>query len=581
MAPGLARAASAAKYWDGTMKRDDSSIKFKPLEDNIPKGGELYDYLAQKEETGIRPAVRAPQRLAQAGTPRFETFPKTLLLMPPITLSEGTVKRVIPPLGLAYIGGVLKQHDVPFEILDCVAEGLDREQYISDKTWMYGLDDDAIGARLEEIDADVVGISIIYSSDLHSLFRLARLAKQVKPDVVVVVGGIHCTIYPREVLTESAELWDDSIDYVIRGEGEYRLLEFLNNLAAGNIDLNADGLCGYHDGGMFINPQIEVIEDLDALPLPAYDKLPMESYFDFNVPFSPFPRGKRVMQIYTSRGCPIGCTFCASTNFNKRYRHRSPDNVMAEIEHYRATYGIDEIQFADDNLTFNRSRALELFTKLKDRGLQWCTPNGIMVDTLTKPMLDLMIGSGLYQITLSIDSGSAKVLKSDHRKPVDLSKVPDLAAYLKERNILIHATLVVGMPGETVADIDDGFRFVTGLPLNSIGVFIAQALPGSELYEKAIFSGQISKADGRIIDTAQGSHMISSIERDVLEKKISDFLYSYNMRIRERDPIPWELKYRAHKDRLATITIGNAAPNTDGITRAAQPAPAEILNLPV
>ena len=91
-----------------------------------------------------------------------------------------------------------------------------------------------------------------------------------------------------------------------------------------------------------------MIEDLDSLPLPSYDKLPMEKYFDFNVPFSPFPRGKRVMQIYTSRGCPVGCTFCSSTNMYKSYRARSPQNVIDEIDYYIKEYNIDEIQFADD-----------------------------------------------------------------------------------------------------------------------------------------------------------------------------------------------------------------------------------------
>ena len=550
---------------------DEQKIRYPGLEQNLPHGNELRVYLANKEETGVTIVRPAPNKVAFRT--RMERYPRTLLVMPPITLSEGTVKRVIPPLGIGYIAGYLESVGIPFDILDCVAEGLDTEQLIGPRTWMYGLSDDAIRTELERYRPDVIGISIIYSSDLHSMYRLARLAKEVDPNVIVVGGGIHCSIYPKEVLQESAPY----IDFVIRGEGEIRFAQFIENVRCGEIDLAGDGVCGWHDGRMFVNHQIEMIEDLDALPFPAYHRMPMEKYFAFNVPFSPFPRGRRVMQLYTSRGCPVGCTFCASTNFYKAYRARSPENVVREVMYYKERYQIDEIQFADDNLTFNRKRSLELFDQLKVCGLPWCTPNGTMVNTLTEDLLDRMIESGLYQVTLSLDSGSAKTLKEHHRKPMNLQRVPDLAAFLKARGILIHATLVVGMPGETKDDINEGFRYVETLPLDSIGVFIAQALPGSELFEKAVADGLIDRQKARIIDTAQNNIRLSNIDPAALEQLVSDFLVKYNALIRQRDPVSWEKKYRRHRERLSRMCIGNAAPNTDGVIRAAQPAPMENL----
>ena len=547
----------------------NQKIKYRGLEENLPYGNELREYLANKEETGIN--VFSPSANKVRFRDKMDRYPCTLLVMPPITLSEGTVKRVIPPLGLGYIGGYLESVGIPFDILDCVVEGLDTEQLIGDRTWMYGLSDEAIREYFVRFRPEIVGISIIYSSDLHSMYRLARLAKEVNRDVVVVVGGIHCSIYPREVLEESCP----HIDFVIRGEGELRLAEFIENFREGYLDLGADGLCGWHEGKMFINHQVKTITNLDELPFPAYHRLPMEKYFEFNVPFSPFPQGKRVMQLYTSRGCPVGCTFCASTNFNKAYRGRSPESVIKEILYYKDIYQIDEIQFADDSLTFNRKRSMELFEALKTCGLPWCTPNGTMVNTLTQQMLDKMIASGLYQVTLSLDSGNAKTLKEHHRKPVDLQRVPDLAKYLKDKGILIHATLVVGMPGETLDDIEEGYRYVESLPLDSIGVFIAQALPGSELFEKAVSAGLIDRKKARIIDTAQSNISLSNIEREVLEKNVADFLFKYNETMRKRDPISWDRKYKRHRDRLAKICIGNAAPNTEAIIRAAQPAPME------
>jgi len=557
------------------------SIKYKDLDENIPKDSELYDYLSHKNETMDQSNHERSTDIRKQNLKRYSSSynspPKSLLIMPPITLSAGTVKRVIPPLGLAYIGGVMEKEGLEFEILDCVVEGLDVEKEISYGMWIYGIDNLTIENRIREYNPDVVAISILYSSDLKSLYNIARIAKKVNNNIVVVAGGIHCTIYPREVLQESNNNGAPIIDFVIRGEGEYRFIEFLKNINIGLIDINSDGLCGYYNGQRFINNQIARIEDLDALPFPAYHKLPMEKYFQFNIPFSPFPRGTRVMQIYTSRGCPIGCTFCASTNFNKKYIARNPENIVNEIQHYIDKYNIDEIQFADDNLTFSKSRSLELFRLLKKLNIQWCTPNGIMINTLTDELLKSMFLSGLYQITLSIDSGSEKVLKEDHRKPVKLGSIPDLINCLKENKILIHGTVVIGMPNETIEDIEDGLRFISDLELDSVGIFIAQALPGSELYETAVQSMLMTRLSGRVIDTAKSVHTLSKIPKDVLEKKIHDFLYRYNKIIKARDPEKWNIKYGLHKDRLPFITIGKATPNSDGIIKASQPTPNEIL----
>jgi len=558
-------------------KKSATKIRYSKLDVNIPQNNELRDYLANKEETGLVKHPIGSQKI-KVREP-LGRWPRTLLIMPPITLSEGTVKRVIPPLGIAYIGGYLESVGIPFKLLDCVVEALDHEELIGPKTWMYGMPDSEVMKYIGDFCPEIIGLSILYSSDLHSVYRLAKLIRQTYPEITVVAGGIHASIYPRELLRESLDSGQPTIDYIIRGEGEIRLANFIKNFREGLLDLRADGLCGWFKGTMFINHQVETIDDLDALPLPAYHHLPMQKYFSHNVPFSPFPRGKRVMQIYTSRGCPVGCTFCSSTNFNKKYRHRSPQAVYEEVKYYKETYGIDEIQFADDNLTFDRPRSMEMFEKLKDCGLQWCTPNGTMVNTLTEPLLEKMIESGLYQVTLSLDSGNAKTLKEKHRKPVNLNRVPDLVAYLKRNGILVHATLVVGMPGETMEDIEVGFRYVETLPLDSIGVFIAQAIPGSELFERAIVDGTIDRKKSRIIDTAQSILSLSDIDGKTLEARVASFLQEYNLKIKMKNPISWEKKYRNVRDKLPNMCIGQAAPNTKGVINAAtQPAPMEIFS---
>ncbi|MFF5970029.1 Sden_1168 family B12-binding radical SAM P-methyltransferase [Streptomyces sp. NPDC012769] len=547
-------------------------VRQNKLDDHLPLGSDLRLYLAEKDETARVKRDRKDPSLVAFRPPLGRT-PRTLLVQPPMCVYEGAVKRVIPPLGLCYIAGALEQEGIDTDILDCIVEGIDEEVPVADGVWRLGMSEERFRAHIAEHDYDVVGFTMIYSSDLQNLYHYARIVKEVRPETVVIAGGLHASIYARRFLQDAVVDGVPTIDFVLRGEGEIRLGDFLRHLGDGRFDRNADGLAGWHEGKVFANPQLARITDLDALPFPAYHKVPMERYFAHNVPFSPYPRGKRVMQIYTSRGCPVGCTFCSSTNFSKAYIARSVDNVIAEMEHYKEVYGADEIQFADDNLTFDKKRAAELFERMVPLELPWCTPNGIMVNTLSPPLVDRMVASGLYQITLSLDSGSAETLRQHHRKPVDLTRVPDLMEYVKDLDVLMHGTLVVGMPGETEEQIQEGFAYVESLPFHSINVFIAQAIPGSELFERAVSNGTITYEGALHIDTARSTLRLASIAPDRLEALVEDFLARYNKAIYRRDPEAWERKYAEHRERMARICVGRASAITSKIIEAGDVVP--------
>ena len=445
---------------------------------------ELRDYLANKNETSVLAPVNSCEPDLRTYCEPYDHDLLTLLISPPITIPRDMQKRCIPPLGLSYIAGSLEAKNMKVAMLDCMVEGYDVEEY-SDNLMTYGLSMELLEEKLKTMPIpDVVGLSVLFSTDLHNLFNVVQVVKNVLPKAVILVGGLHPTIYPKEIfeLDQSINGENRTVDFVIRGEGEERIPDFVKLLQTGKIDRNADGLVGFTDGEFFCNYQRGTIEDLDSLAFPAYHLLPMEKYLQINVPFSPVPKGNRVAQLLTSRGCPIGCSFCASSNMYKKYRYRSVENVMAEINQLKERYQIDEIQFADDNLTLNRGHSVEFFNALKEANLSWCTPNGTMVNTLTPELLDLMARSGLYQITLSLDSANAKTLKNLHHKPVNLNSIPGLIAKAKEYGIFTHGTLVVGMPGETMEDIDEGFDYVMdNLPLTSVSTFIAAAIPGSEL----------------------------------------------------------------------------------------------------
>jgi len=196
----------------------------------------------------------------------------------------------------------------------------------------------------------------------------------------------------------------------------------------------------------------------------------------------------------------------------RHWRPRSPDNVIDEIEHLVKDYGVKEIHFEDDNLTFDRERARLIFQGIIERGLDitWTTPNGVAVWKLDDELLKLMKKSGCYQINLGIESGNEQVLRKIIRKPFKLEKVRDIVEKIRENGIWAHGFFILGMPGETKQTITDTIIFATSLNLDSASFFIATPYPGTELYDICKENGYIQDYDMR--DLRVQSSMISTKE---------------------------------------------------------------------
>lgn len=509
---------------------------------------ELSRYLEQKEETGRLSCTTVSCRIERA-LRSLPPKPRVCLASPAISIPKGMTRRCIPPLGLSLIAGALEREGIEVSMVDLVVEGYDEQRPDGQGLITYGLGKENGARAILDTDPDLVGVSVLFSTDLNHLLELCCELRRLSPDLVIVVGGLHPTIYPQEVLTLAEEAASECglprrvVDYIIRGEGEQRLPKLVADLVHGVIDVSSDGLVGESSRGPFFNHQRTTITDLDALALPAYHLLPMERYFDINVPFSPVPKGRRVMQLLTSRGCPVSCSFCASTNLYKAYRVRSVESVISEVCKWKDIYSIDEVQFADDNLLLDRRRAVELFTRFAELELPWCTPNGIMVNTLDPELLELLHSSGLYQITLSIDSGSRKTLKDHHHKPVNLDRVPNLIAHCEALGIFTHGTLVVGMPGETMDDIEETFNYVRGLRLTSLSTFLAAPIPGSELFHRAVDDGLVGRAQARRIDTTRSTLWNDPEQAARLQERVFAFQAEYSESVKRRDPETWRRKY--------------------------------------
>lgn len=528
---------------------------------NLTDNNPLAVYLSAKKETNNKfvPLKKAPEFVLLPH--KVNANPKVLLINPPLCIPAGQPKRCIPPSAITYIGGYLRSVGVHVELLDCIIEGWDNEVLVDteNKIYVYGMSENAIEEYLLKSNPDIIGISLLFSQDLVNAFNVARAAKKTLPNAIVILGGLHPTIYPEETLNTCQLDGLPVFDYILRGEGEKRLAAFVNNYRQGFVDKNADGLVGYFDGKLVINPEIEKIGNLDDLPIPAYDLLPMDRYFSIDMPCNCFPAGKRTMAVHTSRGCPVGCTFCSSTNYNRAFRTRSPQKVYEEIKHYIDAYDVDEIQFMDDNLLLNRKRVEEIFDIIKPLNIKWCTPNGTMVITWTPNLMQKAAESGMYQVTLAVD-GTTKESHAISGKPVDIENLPDKIDAFRKLNILVHGFFVIGLPGETKEDIKRGFEWVKTLNFTSVSIYIAQPYPGSELYETELRKGNIIKEDGlRVVKTKSVIQNLS-VSNTFLEESVRTFTLDYEKIIKSRESSLWDARYsdklKKFKDPSLHLVIG-------------------------
>jgi magnesium-protoporphyrin IX monomethyl ester (oxidative) cyclase len=344
--------------------------------------------------------------------------------------------------------------------------------------------------RVREFKPDAVGISCIFSNQWPAVRELSSRIKAMDPEVLVLSGGAHPSFLSERCMDNAP------LDYILRGEAERSLVDLLDRINAGKPVDDVDGLVWRERGSVRSNPKTGFIEDLDALPFPAHDLLPVEKYFDAALPMAYGFFSPRNIPVITSRGCPCSCTFCSSTHlWGKRYRTRSAGNVLAELDWLREEFGVEEIKFQDDNLTADRNRAGELFQGMVERPytLNWNTPNGIALWTLDEDMLKLMKRSGCFEITLAIESGNQEVLSNLIRKPLKLDKVRDVNRLAREIGIIRGAYFIIGFPGETRAQINDTVMLSRELKLDYCLIFIYNPLPGSELFKECMDKGYITE----------------------------------------------------------------------------------------
>lgn len=437
---------------------------------------------------------------------------RILLIKPPHIISKHNNSPILPPLGLAYLAAALEREHYYIKIIDAVGEGWENRVKI-DKNFDYmGISWCNLKKQIMAFEPDVIGISWAFSNQEETTKKTSKLCKEINPKVPVVVGGAHPSAVPADTLKNS------NIDFVIIGEGEETLVAFLKKYRR-NDDLDdLDGFAFKKDGRVVINPKTKYIEDLDSLPEPARHLLPMEKYFEENKRHPNFSKRNPVGTMITSRGCPGKCIFCSIHSvWGHKWRARSSESVVDEIEHLVDEYGVKEIHFEDDNLTLDSKRAERIFDLIIDRNINisWRPPNGIAVNTLTKNLLHKMKRSGCYQVSLGLESGNPHILNDVIKKFLgSIKHAEQRVKWIKDEGIEVVGFFILGVPGETIETIHQTVNWAIKLDLDDAAFYLAQPYPGTELYKLCQDKGYL-----RVRNLAQLETSSASIETPLLSLK--------------------------------------------------------------
>jgi anaerobic magnesium-protoporphyrin IX monomethyl ester cyclase len=351
-----------------------------------------------------------------------------------------------PPLGLGYLAETLQAEGIEYDVLDMNLGYTLKHLY----------------QKLDSFQPDLVGMSLI-TSEYKRFYDVLRAIRQHNRETRIIVGGPHVTIFAEKVLQECG-----AVDYAAIREGERTLVELCRD---GVSEAGIKGLIYRDNGNIVYHGDREFTADLDQIPWPRYEKFELSKYF-------------REMNLFTSRGCPHHCIFCARHSLSPRYRARSAGNVVDELEYwYRKGYRAFNIE--DDNFNLVKERVYAICDEIERRRLQGLVlrcSNGLRADRLDRDILARMRDVGFQYIALGVDAGNNRMLKVV-KKGETMEEIEDAIRNACELGYTVKLFFVVGNPTETRDDVEDMVKISRKYPIQEVHFNSIIPYPGTELYD--------------------------------------------------------------------------------------------------
>ena len=382
----------------------------------------------------------------------------------------GRMGWVMPPMGLLYLAAQLE------------AEGLEVAVYDAQ------VDERSLDEALGGFEPAIVGITCA-TALVGSTLEAARIAKERLPGVTVVVGGVHPTVRPDDLLGGT------HVDIAVRGEGLHTIVEIARAVESGERDELEDirGISFRRGGEPVHNPSRPLEPDVDAFPFPARHLVPMEIYR-----MSPDLSIRPPMDIvFGAYGCPYDCVFCAAQSvMGGSFRARSLDNIFSEIDRVVREQNPRTLLMGDDNFVLSKERTLDFCDRYRARGYHETLPWQVAtrVDSVDGEILRAMAEAGCYLVSFGIESGVGRLLDTVE-KGAEVEQAETAVRLAKEAGLIVRATFILGLPGETVADSEATIRFSRTLPLDQVRFALATPFPGTKLWEIAMAEGSVEIDD--------------------------------------------------------------------------------------
>ncbi len=379
---------------------------------------------------------------------------KILFVSPP---TDSAIKSVIgttgPPLGLAYLASVARSKGHDARIVDSLVENLTFEE---------------VRKIMEQYSPDMVAITST-TSMIPDAYEVAKIAKSISQDTATIIGGPHVTFVPEQTLQES-----QNIDYVVKGEGENPFSGILDIIEKKKDPKEIRGIA-YRNGNRILNNPPEVlISDVDSIPEPSWDLLPMDKYEIDNTQFG---------TIMTSRGCPYNCIFCSSSlQFGKQWRGHSVERVIDELKTLRYKYNKRDIEFLDDTFTLNMKRAMELTDRIYKEGIDIRWSASARVNLFNADIAKNMKRAGAHTVYFGIESGSQKILDFIGKgTTLDLAKSSVRKA--NDAGLYTLGSFIIGFPDDTIKDVKTTIKFSKSIGVTVAQFTIATPYPGTRLWD--------------------------------------------------------------------------------------------------
>lgn len=421
----------------------------------------------------------------------------TLIQPPSLQSQDGYSTMTLPPLGLAYLAASAKEagHDV--RLIDAIGEAPDsfRPWHGARNFMVHGLSPAEVAARIPR-DADVVGLSCMFTHAWPMVREVARLAREAAPRAILVAGGEHCSALPELVLRQAP------IDLVVYGEGEETFVDVLARLERGERRWSGvPGVAFLDENGAFaLGPRRDRLRDPDDLPLPDWSLVPLTDYMNHRLFAGPSARGARSIPLLATRGCPYACTFCSSPGMWTRvYRVRDPAKVVDEMQRWQAEYGANDFQFQDLTAIVRKNWIVSFCREVLSRGMRisWQLPVGTRSEAIDREVADLLFASGCRHISYAPESGSKRILEAVDKK-VDLERMAGSIQATLAAGLRVSLFLIIGFPQETVEDVRRTLRFVrrmARLGVDEVSVSNFVPLPGTALFQELNAASPIALDD--------------------------------------------------------------------------------------